>query len=574
MVGRTVGRGPKMKPDRSLLLRLFRTILVATALALFGILVDPRAAAAIQVLSEVIADEPCLVAIKVTASDPVGPITSLTADLSNLPEGHDATFVTDASNTSGTLLWHPAPGDRDGAVIFFATANGQTARTYQGIVVPQEVVQAAGYFTWLPTLADLGTYTIVFEARSSDDETVSFPWPLTVISRPAVAPSPSRYLLRAAEAPTRGPIVSIVGCSQCGGEIGEIDTVNVSSYPNPEFFNIGIRVTDPDAESIVSLTADLSGLPAGNTATFTARFQAAARAGGPYSGIVGEPVEFDGSASSGTRFAWDFGDSHLGEGSTPSHTYALPGTYPVTLAASGLGVDNGTLGDCDVTSVVIRGDIPARAFLVDGHRSTPDSPGVQPFCVQLEPVNGGYDNADVDLSTIRMISDWPGSTASIAAVSDKTTVTADRDRNGIQEISACFRRADLRSFLDGTQGRQTVPVSIVGTVRTGGTLQADLELRLVGTGSSLAGSIRPNPLHRTGVVVFQTSKPGPIKVLLFDANGRLVRTLLDRPQVAGGRHEVAIDGRDARGRRLASGIYWYRVQAAEGMATGRLMILE
>ena len=157
---------------------------------------------------------------------------------------------------------------------------------------------------------------------------------------------------------------------------------------------------------------------------------------------------------------------------------------------------------------------------------------------------------------------------------DKTIVTADRDQNGVQEITVCFRREDIRSLLEGTQGRQTVPVSIVAVVRTGGTLQANLELRLVGTRNLLAGSVRPNPLHQAGVVTFQTSKPGPIKVLLFDTNGRLVRTLLDRPHVAGGRHEIPIDGRDASGRRLASGIYWYRVQAAEGMANGRLMILE
>lgn len=173
-----------------------------------------------------------------------------------------------------------------------------------------------------------------------------------------------------------------------------------------------------------------------------------------------------------------------------------------------------------------------------------------------------------------MYSGLSGSTVPISAFSGKTMVAGDRDRNGIQEITACFSREDLRRFLDGIQGRETVPVTIVADVMTGGTLRASLDLHQVRTGSSLAGSVHPNPLHQAGTVAFETWKPGPIKVLLFDLNGRLVRTLLDQPHATRGRHEIPIDGRDARGRRLAFGIYLYRVQAAEGVETGRLMILQ
>lgn len=62
--------------------------------------------------------------------------------------------------------------------------------------------------------------------------------------------------------------------------------------------------------------------------------------GGPYSGTVGEAVEFDGSGSSDAdgdtlTFLWDFGD-----GSTPSaeavasHTYSSAGNYTATLTVS------------------------------------------------------------------------------------------------------------------------------------------------------------------------------------------------------------------------------------------------
>ena len=53
-------------------------------------------------------------------------------------------------------------------------------------------------------------------------------------------------------------------------------------------------------------------------------------AGGPYSGIVGEPVEFDATGSSDSNndaltYEWDFGDETTGSGATPSHTYDEPG---------------------------------------------------------------------------------------------------------------------------------------------------------------------------------------------------------------------------------------------------------
>ena len=71
-----------------------------------------------------------------------------------------------------------------------------------------------------------------------------------------------------------------------------------------------------------------------------------------------------------------------------------------------------------------------------------------------------------------------------------------------------------------------------------------------------------------------TTKPGFVRVRLFDLNGRMVRDLLDAPTMDPGLHEVAIDGADAGGRRLASGVYFYRVDAREGSSQGRLAVVK
>lgn len=58
--------------------------------------------------------------------------------------------------------------------------------------------------------------------------------------------------------------------------------------------------------------------------------------GGPYSGVAGQVISFDGSGSTDQdndplTFEWSFGDGTTATGATPTHSYAAAGTYTVTL---------------------------------------------------------------------------------------------------------------------------------------------------------------------------------------------------------------------------------------------------
>ncbi len=71
---------------------------------------------------------------------------------------------------------------------------------------------------------------------------------------------------------------------------------------------------------------------------------------------------------------------------------------------------------------------------------------------------------------------------------------------------------------------------------------------------------RPNPMSRTTAIEFDVPKAGPVTVAIYDVRGRLVRILL-AVRLDAGRKQVHWDCSDESGRRLESGIYFYRVES-------------
>ncbi len=82
----------------------------------------------------------------------------------------------------------------------------------------------------------------------------------------------------------------------------------------------------------------------------------------------------------------------------------------------------------------------------------------------------------------------------------------------------------------------------------------------------------PNPFNPATTIEFELSAPMTARISIYDTGGRLVTTLADGWYDAG-RHSVHWDGRDARGRSMASGSYFYRLNAGSTVQSQKLTLV-
>lgn len=83
----------------------------------------------------------------------------------------------------------------------------------------------------------------------------------------------------------------------------------------------------------------------------------------------------------------------------------------------------------------------------------------------------------------------------------------------------------------------------------------------------------PNPFNPTTRIRFTLPAAGRAQVRVYDAAGRLVRTLVDA-ELAAAAHVATWDGRDDAGRSCPSGVYFYRVAAGQLGHVGRVALVK
>ena len=83
----------------------------------------------------------------------------------------------------------------------------------------------------------------------------------------------------------------------------------------------------------------------------------------------------------------------------------------------------------------------------------------------------------------------------------------------------------------------------------------------------------PNPFNPATTINYQIPEAGRVKIVLYNVLGQEVRTLVDQSMEAGF-HNVVWDGADEYGRRVASGLYVYRMTADDFNHIRKMILLK
>lgn len=299
----------------------------------------------------------------------------------------------------------------------------------------------------------------------------------------------------------------------------------------------------------------------------------AAHAGGPYTSIVGRPIQFDGTRSADAdgdplEFTWNFGDgaSMPGTGPTPGHIYRAVGLYTASLTVS-----DGTYRNSAITSVTIRQGVPARVF---GDEQVPlvrIGPSEEPLTLHIEPIGGSFRLSEADVWGIAMRRVGEQGVEEIYT-DGPARADGDSDGNGVEEFTFSFSAASLMMFFGGLTHASHETVTIAGGLYAGGEFLAELTMNVRPGAASGAVAVSPNPFNPQTMLTFSFTKAGAVTAHLFDVRGRMVRTLYRDEPLTAGTHEMVLEARGDQGQQLASGIYFLRLVGPDGPLTKRVVV--
>jgi hypothetical protein len=87
------------------------------------------------------------------------------------------------------------------------------------------------------------------------------------------------------------------------------------------------------------------------------------------------------------------------------------------------------------------------------------------------------------------------------------------------------------------------------------------------------GQAFPNPMNPTATIKYSIGTPGKVMLRVFDVSGRVIRTLVDETKTAG-QYSVIWDGKNDGGERVASGVFFYQLNAPGSELNKKIVILQ
>ena len=245
------------------------------------------------------------------------------------------TVAATSSQVTASFTFSPVNPAVNQDVYFNASASRPTDATFSwsyGDGSPQEtgVMPSHRY-------AQAGTYTVTLTVTNTLGQSATTSRTITVT---ATSPGVTASFTFSPTPPAINQIVyfnasaSTPASGTCAWNFGDGTPVGSGVTPTHQYtvagtYTVTLTVTNSTSQSATTTrTVPVSATSTGVTASFVFS---------PTSPAIGQDVFFNASAStpSTATFAWDYGDGTRDTGVTPTHQYALAGTFTVTLTVTG-----------------------------------------------------------------------------------------------------------------------------------------------------------------------------------------------------------------------------------------------
>ena len=128
----------------------------------------------------------------------------------------------------------------------------------------------------------------------------------------------------------------------------------------------------------------------------------------------------------------------------------------------------------------------------------------------------------------------------------------------------------MRGLFADLRGAHDVSLAVTGGLSGDREFRAEITLRVIAKpGKPPVVSVFPNPFNPTGYMQFTLDRPGRLRVTVHDVQGRTIAHVVDTKTAAAREYRLPLGGRG-----MASGIYFYRVETADGVRSGRFTVLK
>ncbi|HPR17973.1 MAG TPA: C25 family cysteine peptidase, partial [Candidatus Cloacimonadota bacterium] len=351
----------------------------------------------------------------------------------------------------------------------------------------------------------------------------------------------------------------------------EIDPSHV--FLNAGTFDVTLTVTNTAGTNSLTL-ADLIEVvpPTAAVASFTADV---------WGGLSPVTINFTNTSEPSNRvntYLWNFGDGDTSTEIDPVHVYDSLGVYTITLVASNpIGTDTLIVEDCikifDQSITIWPGDTDNNGSVEEAdilpigvywrERGEARENASSAWEAQTYPLDWDSDLApfadcngdgEVDIADVlAIIINWDQIHEDATSSSfdpGNLSVYRENFRQIYHSLGNSSREVTLKNYLAAEFGFTTIPPVIANVLNQN----------------------YPNPFNPTTSISFEIAEANNVELEIYNVKGQLVKTLVKEEKPAGV-YTLEWSGQDNHGRRVASGLYFYRLRCADKIVDTKKMLL-